>query len=395
MGLQPGLPAHVRVGLSLLAFCSLAAALLAASLTGKSGTRPEVFGVVLVLVAAVPWLRWAMRDDNGPSWSFAAFVVAPMAALGLGRWQAIPTSLESDPAYYLATFPVPWLVLLYTAFAPMRMAIGVAIAAVAGFVVPLLGGWALGQLTGDLAAPLIWVTCFAFCITAGYAVRLSYITNRRIGAAREALARQAAAEERRRIAQDVHDVVAHTLAITMLHITAARMAVRRSSPEDAEEALEEAERHGRASLNDIRSIVRLLRSDSASAVDAAQPGLSDVEALTESYRAAGLPVRLSLAIDGSPASPTAELALYRVLQEALANAARHGSGPATVDLHVTDGAMSLSVDNPLHQQTAQPSQGSGLIGMRERIAAAGGTIEAGVRNGRWIVRAVVPGGASA
>jgi predicted TIM-barrel fold metal-dependent hydrolase len=110
----------------------------------------------------------------------------------------------------------------------------------------------------------------------------------------------------------------------MLHITAARMAVRRSSPGDAEEALAEAERHGRASLADIRRIVRVLRDDQT-ALDPAQPGLADIEALAESYRAAGLPVRLSLTVP-EDAGTAAQLAVYRVLQEALANAARHGSG---------------------------------------------------------------------
>jgi signal transduction histidine kinase len=185
----------------------------------------------------------------------------------------------------------------------------------------------------------------------------------------------------------VHDVVAHTLAITMLHITAARMAVRRSSPGDAEEALAEAERHGRASLADIRRIVRVLRDDQT-ALDPAQPGLADIEALAESYRAAGLPVQLSLTVP-EDAGTAAQLAVYRVLQEALANAARHGSGPATVDLSVRGGSVTLRVRNPVPGEVA-PGRGSGLIGMRERITAAGGTIDAGVRDGSWVVRAVVP-----
>jgi len=330
-----------------------------------------------------------VRDDNGPSWSFAAFVLAPMAVLGIGRWSAA-LGLGSDPAYYLATLPTLFLILLYTGFAPPRMAAGVATAAFGAFWAPLLAGWVWGRANVDLTGAVIWSAGFAFCVAAGYAVRLSYIVNRRLTEAREALAWQAATDQRRRIAQDVHDVVAHTLAITMLHITAARMAVRRSSPAEAEEALEEAERHGRASLNDIRRIVRLLRSDDATAVDAAQPGLADVEALADSYRAAGLPVEMSLSTDGRRTSPTAELALYRVLQESLANAARHGSGPATVNLRVIDDAMSLDVANPVQRQAAQSSQGSGLLGMRERITTAGGTIEAGAQNGHWIVRATVP-----
>jgi signal transduction histidine kinase len=241
---------------------------------------------------------------------------------------------------------------------------------------------------------MTWHVGFVLSVVAGYAVRFSYNANAEVTAAREALAWQAAADERRQVARDVHDVVAHTLAVTMLHITAARMAVLRSAPEEATAALEEAERQGRASLADIRRIVRLLRADDTSSLEAtreATPGLADIQALVDGYRAAGLPVEMSISVEGHHASPTAELAIYRVLQEALTNAARHGSGPATVHLAANDREMTLHVDNPVGQPAAQRSRGSGLLGMRERIAAAGGRIGTGAQADRWIVRAVVPG----
>jgi signal transduction histidine kinase len=272
-------------------------------------------------------------------------------------------------------------------FARRRLAAGVAVGGYLAYGVPLVAGAATGHLADPVLATLVWHVGVALAVAAGFSVRLSYLVNDKVAEARDARARQAAADDRREIARDVHDVVAHTLAITMLHITAARMAVRRSSPDDAEEALAEAERHGRASLADIRRIVRVLRDD-RSAVDSAQPGLADVEALAESYRAAGLSVRLSLTVP-EDAGTAAQLAIYRVLQEALANAARHSSGPATVDLSVSEGAVILRVDNPVTDAVA-PGRGSGLIGMRERISAAGGTIDAGVRDGSWVVRAVVP-----
>lgn len=395
VGLESGLPPLFRIGLSMLALSMLGSAAPAALLDADSGAGLGPVALVLVIAAGFPWAKWAVRDDNGPSWSFAALALAPVAALGIGRWSTDAVGLGSDLASYMVTFPALLLVLLYAAFAPGRMAVGTAIAAYAACGAPLLAGWAAGQRGVDGTGVVTWHIGLAFCIVAGYPVRLGYRASKAVSEVREALARQAAADQRRRVAQDVHDVVAHTLAITMLHITAARMAVRRSAPTEAEEALEEAERHGRASLNDIRRIVRLLRSEDASAVDGAQPGLADVEALADSYRAAGLPVEMSLTIDDQRTSPTAELALYRVLQEALANAARHGSGPATVSLRVTGGEMSLDVGNPVHQQPARPSQGSGLLGMRERIAAAGGAIEAGIQNGRWVVRARVPSEARA
>jgi signal transduction histidine kinase len=395
VGLDPRLPAAFRVSVSVLALVMLGGAVLAAFLAPDAGASPGPVGLVLMAAAAVPWARWAWRDDGGPSWFFAGLALAPLSALGIGWWLVDAISLGSDLAYYLMTFPALLLVMLYAAFAPVRMAAGTGITAYAGLGVPLLAAGVWGRQDVEATGVVMWHAGLVLSVVAGYAVGFGYNASMAVSAAREALARQTAAAERRRVAQDVHDVVAHTLAITMLHITAARMAVRRSSPAEAEEALEEAERHGRASLNDIRRIVRLLRSDDATAVDAAQPGLADIEALAESYRAAGLPVELSLTMDGQHTSPTAELAVYRVLQEALANAARHGSGPATVHLQVHAGEMSLHVNNPVQHQPVRPSQGSGLLGMRERIAAAGGTIEAGAQGGRWVVRASVPSGAGA
>jgi signal transduction histidine kinase len=390
VGLEPERSAALRIGVQILALSMLGAAVLVALLAPDSGRNlaPLAFG--LVLVAAYPWARWIVRGDDGPTWTFVALSLAPIAVLGIGHWFVDGISLGSDVAYPLLAFPSLLLVVLGVAYAPDRMAVGFAIAAYVTFTVPLLAAWVSGRNVDSMGVVARHVG-FVFGIVAGYAVRLSHSANIAVTEAREALAWQAIAEERRRVARDVHDVVAHTLAITMLHITAARMAVRRSDPAEAEEALEEAERHGRASLADIRRIVRLLRADDSSALDAAQPGLVDVEALVEGYRAAGLPVELSLAAGDRFLSPTAESAVYRVLQEALTNAARHGSGPATVDLRVTNSEISLQVDNPVDQHAARRTPGSGLLGMKERISAAGGAIEAGVQNGHWIVRAVVPG----
>ena len=94
-------------------------------------------------------------------------------------------------------------------------------------------------------------------------------------------------------------------------------------------------------------------------------------------------------------TPSAELAAYRVLQEALTNAARHGSGPATVELRVIDNELCLHIDNPVAGPSPREPRGSGLLGMRERIAAAGGTLDTGIRNGRWVVDAVIPAGVAA
>jgi signal transduction histidine kinase len=344
-------------------------------------------GIGILAVGSLPWVRWLVAGDDGPRWTFAAFVLAPLAVLGFCQWFLPAAGLRGEVAYLLLALPVLLIIALMMGFAPTRLAVGVAVGGYLAYGLPLVAGAVTGHLADPVLATLVWHVGVALAVAAGFSVRLSYLVNTKVADARDARARQAAVDERREIARDVHDVVAHTLAITMLHITAARMAVRRSSSADAEDALAEAERHGRASLADIRRIVRVLRDDQT-ALDPAQPGLADVEALAESYRAAGLPVQLSLTVP-EDAGTAAQLAIYRVLQEALANAARHGNGPATVDLSVSGGAVTLRVRNPVHDPVA-PGRGSGLVGMRERVSAAGGTIDAGVSEGGWVVRAVVP-----
>lgn len=379
-------------GVPLLALGVLAVMMIAALLSPDRG-GPTVWSVLLVLLAALPWVQWLMLGDNGPTYSFGILALAPVFLLALGRWFFDPFSLGSDLASPLIAFPCLLVAALIIAFGERQMAIVSTVVCYLVFGGPLIAAWLTSDDVGGFAV-MTWNLIFLMTAIAAYAMLLSYRTSRAVNEAREAQAWKAANEERRQVARDVHDVLAHTLSVTMLHVTAARMAVLRSDPEQAIEALEEAERHGRSSLTDVRRIVRLLRSDDSSALAAPQPGLADVEHLIEGYRSAGLPIEFSLSIAGEQRAPLAETAMFRVLQEALTNAARHGSGPASVSLTVSDGEMSLRVANPIGKTSPKRSQGSGLIGMRERITAAGGSFEAGDRQGRWEVCAVVPNGAA-
>jgi signal transduction histidine kinase len=389
-GLDPGRSFALRYGVPILALAMLAATLIVA-LADRTAFHPLAF--VLLIAAAYPWLRWLLIRDDGPTWTFLAQALAPIAALGIGQWFYDPLSLASSLGYHLTGFQNLLIVVLVIAYAEARPAVTTAAVANFAYAGPFLAAWIAGKgVSGELIVS--WHMALILALVAGYAVRMSYESNRAVIAAREQLAWQQAAEERRRIARDVHDVVAHTLAVTMLHVTAARMAVKRSEPGAAEEALEEAERQGRTSLADVRRIVRLLRADDAGELDAAQPSLSDVDALIEGYRQAGLPVAFTGRIEASSLSANAELALFRVLQEALTNAARHGAGETAIELRGDRNGISLRIENQLRQPPARRNPGSGLIGMKERIAAAGGSLDAGAVNGRWVVNALLPAGAA-
>ncbi len=212
----------------------------------------------------------------------------------------------------------------------------------------------------------------------------------------EELARVAVAAERERIARDVHDMVAHSLSVTMLHLTGARMALD-DDPDRARDALAEAERVGRASMAEIRRTVALL-SGQSQPMGLPVPDASDLTGLVESYRRAGLDVTYEVAGQEPAVAPTVGLTLYRIVQESLANVAKHAPGqPAAVTLLVHDAQLELTVENPMIGSAPSGPRndaadgGHGLNGMRERAELAGGHLSAGERPGRrWVVCGVLP-----
>jgi signal transduction histidine kinase len=228
-------------------------------------------------------------------------------------------------------------------------------------------------------------------LLAGIFVRTLTIALLNAKLAQTALSQQAATAERQRIAREVHDVIAHSLTVTMLHLTAARLAVGRGDSTAATEALEEAEKAGRTSLNEIRHTVGLLRGDDDGDPEIApQPAADDVPTLVEGYRAAGVDVSVDLVGDLGTIEPAAGLALYRIVQESLTNASRHAPGAHTT-VHIDTGPP-LRVDVRSDGGTPAASRGSGLglAGMAERASALGGLFEAGPHPNGWRVAATLP-----
>jgi signal transduction histidine kinase len=218
---------------------------------------------------------------------------------------------------------------------------------------------------------------------------------------RDHLARLAAAEERAAIARELHDVVAHSLAVVIVQADGAGYALD-SDPEQARTALHTIAATGRDALQDMRRIVDVLRGsgdDDTAQDDRRRVGLAHLEPLVDRAAAAGLTV--DLRADGLPEdlSPALELTLFRLVQEGLTNVLRHaGPGAAvTVTLAVTDGTAVVEVvddGNGRLASGAAPAAGpggNGLVGMRERVAVHGGRVTAGPRLGPgWHVRAELP-----
>jgi signal transduction histidine kinase len=219
---------------------------------------------------------------------------------------------------------------------------------------------------------------------------------RRAEAEQDAVRREVLREERARIARELHDVVTHRVSVMVLQAGAARQVMDRR-PARAAEALIAVEAGGREALNELRGLLGLLTQDNddhAAAPLDPQPGLADLPSLIEHVRAAGLPVDTSVHGDGLVLPRGVDLAAYRIVQEALTNALKHSARigtslllryqPAAVDIEVTSHGS-----GPGHSGPVRP--GRGLVGMRERAAVFGGTVEAGLRpEGAFTVRAHLP-----
>ena len=208
-------------------------------------------------------------------------------------------------------------------------------------------------------------------------------------AAQAGLAERSRAEERNRIAREVHDVIAHSLTVSLLHLTSARLAVE-YEPAEAARALAEAERLCRQSLAEVRSTVGLLRQDAAARdqPEPPVPGIDGIAELADRFRQAGADVSLLADGDTGRLPATTGSALYRILQEALTNTAKHAPGaPVEVRLEVAARRVVLRVDS-----AGPPGHGTGmgLLSMRERAEALGGSCAAGPGGRGWTVRADLP-----
>jgi signal transduction histidine kinase len=219
---------------------------------------------------------------------------------------------------------------------------------------------------------------------------------RRAQAEHEAATVRALEHERARIAAELHDVVTHNVSVMVVQAGAARKVIG-SAPQDAEQALFAVEASGRTAMTELRNLLGLLCpvQDAAPGPDGGlrpQPGLAGVRALADRVSAAGLDVTLTVTGASTPLPPGPDLAAYRVVQEGLTNVIRH-AGEAGVDVLIEWGAgltITVSDDGPGNRPgDGQP--GRGLIGLRERLALYGGTLDAGPREGNgWRLRAAIP-----
>ncbi len=207
---------------------------------------------------------------------------------------------------------------------------------------------------------------------------------------RDLAAREAVAEERARVARELHDVVAHSVSVMVIQAQAGPRLL--ADPDRVREAFTSIEASGKQALVELRRLLGILRTDEQ-ADRGPQPGLGSLQTLVEQVRRAGLPVEVS--VEGEPRELPAgvDLSAYRIIQEALTNALKH-AGRAEAEVRLRYGATALEleiVDNGSASPVQAPGLGHGLIGMRERVALYGGVLQTGARNGHgYAVRASLP-----
>ena len=349
--------------------------------------RPDAWlpALGLVALALVPWVA----EMWGQASTWVAFVV-----LTGGSVLVLMTGYSVEYEF------APFLLILaaghVTAVAgPAR---GAVVTAAGEAVVVLV--WLSGHLAGPEVA--IWAAGLAVGFDMGFVLRSQQLrldAQAREHATRE---RQAVLEERHRIGREVHDLVAHSLSVTMLHLTAARREVEDAVEQrggdhldDAVAALQDAERVGRQAMADIRSTVGLLGQDGLDGrpAGAPTPGLGDVEDLLADFRGAGLEVTYDSRGDLARVPPTTALGLFRIIQESLANVAKHAPGARVrVELDVARDPAELLVASDLPRGARRNAGGSGLSGMAERAVQLGARFSAGPVDRAWVVRVELPRG---
>lgn len=333
------------------------------------------------------------------------FVFQPLRPFELTLALLATLSLVSLAATDVVGMFTTLLVLLVTVFRA-AMALDDRQAIIVGFVllvtIPVVTVEHGNGNVGDFVFPFVIVAITAFVARGlrhrALLARELALRTERLEVEREAQAATAVADERRRIARELHDVVAHSVSVMVVQSGAARR-VLDSDPDDAVAALTEVERSGRQALSELRRLLGLMRDgDENQAVREPQPTLAGLDDLVKRARDAGLPVDLRQEGNAYALPMGCDLAAYRVVQESLTNALKHGGdgAEATVLLRWTDDHLELDITDTGQGLTATSHDGDGplgqgLVGMRERVALCGGDLQAGPSvSGGFRVRATIP-----
>ena len=301
-------------------------------------------------------------------------------ALAFVDWRIVPFAVSLFPVGLAVAF------LLGNLRNPLKAGLGLLIV-IAG------AGIVVYEIPGHSTAELIFIPLeFTIAWLAGFALReraeQAEAAELRAAVAereRDAAARVAVAEERARIARELHDIVAHSVSVMVLQVGAVRHNLPEGQAADGE-ALKGVERAGRTALAEMRRLLSAMRTEGDEAELVPQPGLDGLDSLLEEVGRAGLPVELRIEGDASPLPRAIELSAYRIVQEGLTNALKHaGATKADVVVRYEPHALQLEVRDDGLGNTTSDGLGHGLVGIRERVKIYGGEMSAGAANGGGFV----------
>jgi signal transduction histidine kinase len=368
--------------------------------------RRHGFDVLIVITAVESALEVAFRDNPGRTPQTTVWVAVPAVAGGvlllLGR-RRFPFGA---PAIF-------WLGAAAVSFLDGRLVVFTYGVELAGLSAALLlgnlrsaeqartglaivvGGAALiayndpNHTPGELVfIPILFVIAWLVGFSlSGHAVQAEAAEARANQAEREreAVARLAVAEERARIARELHDIVAHAVSVMVLQVGA----VRHRLPEelaDDRDALRDVEGAGRAALTEMRRLLGAMRRDGDGVELTPQPGLGSLEPLLDEIRRAGLAVDLHIEGERVPLAHAIDLSAYRIVQEGLTNALKHAhASHADVVVRYRPDELQIDVRDDGHGHSTSDGLGHGLVGIRERVKLYGGQMNAGATNGRGFV----------
>jgi signal transduction histidine kinase len=374
----------------------------------SAGGRTRLLDIALAIgaFAVAVALLGAGEEEAGRSMGVLDVAIVALASLPLAAWRRAPLAVfvfttAASSALLAVAEPAgppvgPTIAVYLVGFSgdgsPARTRLSLAVVAVMLAVHLVAGGIETAEILFGI--PVWGAAWLAGDRTRLRRERMAELEERALRAEREAERerRLAAAEERGRIARDLHDSAGHAINVILVHAGMGRLQTERD-PERAREAFETIEEVARETVGEIDQMVRVLREDASLDGEVEPPaGLASLEGLVERHRAAGLDVTSSIHGSERPLPAAVDRGAYRIIQEALTNAARHGNGNARVQIAFGDRELELFVENVLVPGRPAGSEGGGhgLVGMRERAVLLGGSLEAGPHEGRFEVRARLP-----
>ncbi len=366
--------------------------------------RTYWFDLLIALLAIVAMLNVVLdRGSSGAPTTTLWFCLPALAILVLPVFARRWFPFAGPAAYWLLavgiSFVDPLLIPYPESLFPMQLAVAFLLGnlrdarrAVLGLAI-VLGAVAtvVYKIPGHSVAQLVFIPVdFAVAWLAGFAVRAraeqADVAQTRATQAeqgRDAATRVAVAEERTRIARELHDIVAHAVSVMVLQVGAVRHRLPDAMAADRD-ALRSVEQAGRGALAEMRRLLSVMRRDGDGLELAPQPGLDGLDSLIKEIGRAGLPVELHVAGERVPLPPGIDLSAYRIVQEGLTNALKHARAThAEVTVRYAPDEVGIEVHNDGTGATPSDGHGHGhgLIGIRERVRLYGGEMTAGTTNG--------------